>query len=233
MNKIGIVIITYNVPSLITKQIELIRKYCKDEYEIVVVDNSNNEDAIKAIKYYCEQAGVERIKIKSSDSSGSESNVFACNLAYMLLKDRYDYFFYLDHDTFPLRDFSILEELGDNIIRGVPQVKSKEYYMQTTLMWDNKEIDHLLIDFSASNELGLDSGGMLYKIVEKYGDRCGVFNEGYHQNPYFRKGFYNFYACLNDEMFMHFINASEWNPVEGNTERINSLLNVLNERTDG
>jgi hypothetical protein len=56
------------------------------------------------------------------------------------------------------------------------------------------------------------------------------FNEKYYQNPYFRKGFYNFYSTINDDMFMHFINASEWNPVSGQEERINTLLFILNER---
>lgn len=233
MGKIGIVIITYNVPSLIKKQIDLIRKYCKDEYDIVVVDNSNDAKAIEDIEYYTRSAGVERVKVQSASGAGSESNIFACNTAYYLLKDRYDYFFYLDHDTFPLKEFSVLEELGDKIMRGVPQEKSKRYYQQTSLMWDNIEIDRSLIDFSASHELGLDSGGLLYKVIEKYGDRCGVFTEGYYENPYFKHPPYNFYACINNDMFMHFINSSGWNPVEGNSERLNSLINVLNERTNG
>jgi len=170
--------------------------------------------------------------VDAAEGIGTESNVFACNFAYYKYRLDYDYFLFLDHDTFPLRKFSIIETLGDNIMAGVPQVKSRTYFMQTALMWNNKEIDHTLIDFHASNDLGLDTGGMLYKVIEKYGDKCKFFNESYFQNPYYSKNFYNFYSCLNEEMFMHFINSSNWNPIGDNNERINSLINVLDDRTN-
>jgi hypothetical protein len=59
------------------------------------------------------------------------------------------------------------------------------------------------------------------------------FNEKYYQNPYFREGVYNFYSTFNDDMFMHFINGSGWNPTPNDEDRINALLNVLNERING
>lgn len=231
--KLAIVIITYNVSKLLQKQIELIRRFCKDEeYDIVVFDNSSQRDKIEAIQYIANQAEVELLKINSTDAPGTESNVWACNLSYTMLKDKYQFFLYLDHDTFPLRDFSVLDILHGRLIAGVGQVKKKTYFQQTSLMWDNRSIDHELIDFNFSHELGLDSGGMLYKIIEKYTEgACIFFNEQYHQNPYFRRGFYNFYATINDEMFMHFINASGWNKIGGNEERVDSLLAVLDERT--
>lgn len=231
MNRIAIIIITYNVPSLINNQVKLIQRYCEDEYDLIVVDNSTDKAAIAAISYYTTQLGVKLLKIKAAEAIGTESNVFACNFAYYKYRNDYDYFLFFDHDTFPLKKFSIIKELDGHIMAGVPQVKSKTYFMQTALIWNNKEIDHALIDFHASAEFGLDTGGMLYRVIEKYGDRCKFFNESYFQNPYFRKGFYNFYSCLNDEMFMHFINSSNWNSTDGNDERINSLINVLIERT--
>jgi hypothetical protein len=56
------------------------------------------------------------------------------------------------------------------------------------------------------------------------------FDEKYYENPHFKKTMYNFYATINDDMFMHFINSSGWNKIEGNEERINSLINILEER---
>jgi hypothetical protein len=72
---------------------------------------------------------------------------------------------------------------------------------------------------------------MLYKVIERYG-KAGVrfFNETHHQNPHFTKSFYNFYTTLNDGMFMHFVNASNWAGSEANEERINSLINILKEK---
>lgn len=229
----AIVIVIYNTPSLITKQVELIRKYCRDTaYHIIVVDNSSNQEAIDAIAYYCSQLGVPIIKTQSASQNGSDSHVFACNVSYTKLKQGYDYVFYLDHDNFPIKEFSVESILQGKMIGGLPQVKSKTYFWAGCVMWNNREIDKSLINFSVSHELGLDTGGMLYKVVEQYGkDQCVFFNEKYYENPVFTKTMYNFYATINNDMFMHFINSSGWNPTEGNTERVNSLLNILEERT--
>ena len=231
--KTAIVIVTYNTPSLIIRQIELIRKYCKDtNLDIVVVDNSTEQEAINAIYYHCRKRGVSVIKTQAASQGGSDSHVFACNISYSKIKGKYDYILYLDHDNFPIRDFSIEETLNGKIIGGLPQVKSKTYFWAGCVMWNNSEIDKPLIDFSVSHELGLDTGGMLYRVIEQYGDdKCLFFNEIYHENPYFTKTMYNFYTTINDDMFMHFVNSSGWNPIEGNTERVNSLHNVLEDRT--
>lgn len=231
-NKVAIIIVTYNVASLINKQIELIRKYCKDEFDIVVVNNSDNSEVIDAIKYYTTQAGVAYIKTQSFQQGGSDSHVFACNTSYFKLRDSYDYFLYLDHDNFPIREFSIIDVLGDKIIAGLRQDKSKTYFWPGCVMWNNRTIDKDLIDFSVSHELGLDTGGNLYRVIEKYGiDACAFFDEKYYENAGFRQPPYNFYATINDDMFMHFINASNWNPTDANIERVNSLINILEERT--
>lgn len=234
MNKTAITIITYNVPNLISRQVECIRRFCKDEHDIIVFDNSSNNDMAESIAYYCTQMDVPLVKIYSAESSGSKSNAFACNFAYQKIKDSYDFIMFLDHDTFPLRDFSIQKIIEGRMMAGVGQEKGVMYFQQTSLMWDNRTIDKSLVDFSPCEKMGLDTGGLLYRVIEKYGkDACVFFNEKYYQNPYFREGFYNFYATVNDDMFMHFINASGWNPIVGNDTRLNALLNVLNERING
>jgi len=231
-NKVGIVTVTYNVSSLLWKQIELIRKYCKDEYDIIVVDNSNESDAIDAVKYITTESKVGYIKTQSAHGSGSDSHVFACNTSFFKLKYDYEFFFYLDHDNFPIREFSVEEILKGRGIAGLGQQKSKLYFWPGCVMWDNRTIDKEIVDFSVSHEWGLDTGGNLYKVIERYGlDACIFFNEKYYENPVFKRSFYNFYSTINDDMFMHFINSSNWNPTEGNDERLNSLLNILEERT--
>lgn len=234
MNKVGIVIVTYNVPTLVLRQIECVRKYGRDkDCEIVIVDNSNEPEAIDGIRHFAGEAGVRLIKTVPANLGGSESHVFACNLSYFKLRDEYDYFLYLDHDNFPVRDFSVIETLAGRNMAGLGQQKSKLYYWPGCVMWNNRAIDNDIIDFSCSHELGLDTGGLLYKAIESVGiDTCGFFNEKYYENPYFKGLPYNFYSTINDDMFMHFINSSGWNPTDGNTDRINSLLSILYERTN-
>lgn len=231
-NKVGIVIVTYNTAALIVKQVECIRKFCKDIHDIIIVDNSTEQSAIDAIQYYNQSLGCQYFKTNASSRNGSESHAFACNLAYNKLKDEYKYLFYIDHDNFPVKDFSIVEILNDKVIAGLGQGgKEKDYFWAGCVMFDNSQVDHADIDFSTNKQYRLDTGGNLYKVIDKYGrDKCVFFNESYHQNPQFTETFYNFYSMINNETFMHFVNSSNWNKIEKQEERINSLLNILEEK---
>lgn len=231
--KTAIVIITYNTAQLIQKQVELIRRFCKDEHDIIIVDNSTHVDVSEAIVYYNNTMQCKYYKTHSSSMNGSDSHAFACNWAYHTFANSYDYFFYLDHDNFPIKEFSIKSLLENKIMVGMGQNKQGiEYFWAGCVMWDNTKIDHTLINFSTNLELALDTGGMLYKVIERYGkEKCTFMDEIPHQNPNFNKSMYNFFVLINNGMFFHMLNGSGWNPSEANEERINSLLNILNEKT--
>lgn len=230
--KIIIVIITYNISSLIKLQVDCIKKFCKDDYSIVVVDNSTDLEIADQIKYHATQAGCTYFKTNASSSNGSASHAFAANLSYLKLKDFQGVFFYLDHDAFPVREFSGYEILGDRVIAGIGQAKgNKKYMFPGCLFFDNKKIERNMVDFSPVGEYGMDTGGGLYKIIDHYtDDACVFFNEAYEQNPNFTKSFYNFYSMINDKMFLHCINGSNWANSEGHQERINSMINIIKER---
>lgn len=229
----AIVIITYNNANLITRQVDLLRRLCMDPIDIIIVDNSTDDDVIKAIKYY-NDTNLHCIYLKTTANSknGSESHSFAANLSYLKFQNDYEYFMYIDHDCFPVKPFSIKGMLDGKIMAGMGQNKDGiEYFWPGCVMWDNWKITHSLVNFSPSHELKLDTGGMLYKVVGEYGrDLCMFLNERYEQNLNFNKSMYNFYVMINDGMFMHFINSSGWNPTDGHEERMNSLLNILEEK---
>lgn len=223
-SKTAIVIITYNCHQIFLKQIERIKRHCKDNYDIIIIDNSTDLKAINHIKYHSKVQGCEYVKCNASSFNGSASHAFAANLSYIMLKDRYSHFFYLDHDCFPIKDFSVVEILGEKQFAGIGQEKSRTYLWPGCLMFKQNED----IDFSPNHFLKLDTGGNLYIAMEKAGsDQIISFNELHQQNPEFNKNMYNFYSLINDSMFMHFINASGWNPNKDQDERINSLLNIL------
>ena len=221
-NKVAIVVITYNNKDIFLKHIERIKRHCKDNYEIIIVDNSTDAKVIDHIKYHSGAQGCEYIKTNASSLNGSGSHSFAANLSFLLLKDKYTHFFYLDHDCFPIKDFSVVEILGEKQFAGIGQEKHKTYIWPGCLMFKAG----LEIDFSPLP--GLDTGGSLYKEMERVGPENIVsFNEIHQENPEFNKNMYNFYSLINDSMFMHFINASGWNKNSDQQERINSLLNIL------
>lgn len=233
MKKLGIVIVVYNCSSLLLKQIECLRRFCRDEHDIIVVDNSDKTGFSEHIQYYASTNECIYMKTNASSRNGSESHAFACNTSYLKFMDGYEYFMYLDHDNFPVKYFSVETILKDKIIGGLGQVKTsgKKYFWAGCVIWNNERIDRSLIDFSPNAEHGLDTGGNLFRAVDKYTDeQCIFFNEEYQQNPNFSKSRYDFFAMIYSGGFMHFINSSNWNNSNDNTERLNSLLNILEER---
>lgn len=229
---VGIVIITYNVHYLLLKQVELIRKFCKDEFKIIVIDNSSLSHEAKSIRYHALNLGCEYIRTQASSVNGSDSHAFAANLSYNIVKNDYNYLFYLDHDCFPTKEFSVKEILENKVMAGIAQVKDKKYLWPGCLMIHNYPTIRDLVDFSPCHEFRLDTGGKLYKVIDFYGEEnCLFFDEVHVQNKDFNKSMYNFYSDINNGMFMHFINGSNWNESNDNRERINSLLNILETLT--
>lgn len=230
--KTAVVIITYNISSeVFMLQIEAIRKFCKDDFEIEVFDNSSDVEKAEGIRYHASILEISYCKTHANSLNGSDSHSFAANFSYGILKDKYSLFAYLDHDLLPIKDFSVEEILGDKIIAGVGQIKNGvKYFWPGAVMWDNTKIDNDLIDFSPDHEKNLDTGGGLHKIIDEYGeDVCIFFSEAYHQNDGFAGKKYNYYAMING-MFMHFVNSSNWNPIKNHDNRINSLLNIAREK---
>lgn len=225
-NNTAIVIVVYNTDKFISKQIELLHRFCKDKFDIIVVDNSTITEIVNSILYKISKTNCLYLKTNASSQWGSDSHAFAANVAYNQFKSEYEYFFFLDHDCFPVKPFSVKEVLGANVIAGIGQAKSRTYVWPGCVMFKpNDEIN-----FGASHEFGLDTGGLLYKIVEP--GPTLFFDEVHEQNPEFNKSMYNFYASINQGMFMHFINGSGWNKTAAQEERLNSLLNILEKKCD-
>jgi glycosyltransferase involved in cell wall biosynthesis len=219
----AIIIITYNIRhDIFTLQMNKIQQHCTDEFKIIVIDNSTEENQIKE---YCEEYGIEFHKTSAVTTNDSLSHSFAANTSYRLVKDRFDYLFYLDHDCIPVKDFSVKEILNGNIMAGIAQQKSKLYLWPGCLMIDNDKIDKSLVDFSPS--VGLDTGGELHRIIDAYGNSAiGFFDEAICQIPACDEPIYNYYTMICKGTFLHFINASGWNVVKDNEARLNLLFSI-------
>lgn len=232
--QVGIVIVVYNLSSeIFLLQIAALRKFCKDDFDIQVIDNSSDLELSEHIRYHADKLGVSYCKTFADSKNGSDSHSFAANFAYQKLKNEYEFLFFCDHDLIPLQSFSIVEILsGGHVMAGLGQGAKKTYFWPGCVLWCQGRIDKDIIDFSPSGEFGLDTGGCLYKVVDQYGkENCIFFNEAYHQNKYFNGSSNNHYAVINNGMFMHFVGASNWFNKDRHEERINALLNIAKEKT--
>lgn len=222
----GIVIITYNIDTRIfLLQIGAIRKFCKDDFTIEVIDNSTDNRQAEAIKYHSDLYNISYKKSTATTKDSSGSHSFAANLAYHMFKDCYDILFFLDHDCIPVAPFSCDEILGDKLMAGVAQKKSKKYFWPGCFMFRKVED----VDFSFNRELQLDTGGNLYQLIEKYGeDACVFFTEEYRQ---MKDADLHYFAVINS-IFWHCIAASNWNGLKDNDKRVNAFVNEVGEIVD-
>lgn len=231
--KTGIVIIIFNIDTRIfLLQAEAIRKFCKDDFTIEIIDNSRDNKIAEAIQYHSERLGIQYRRTISNVKDFSMSHSFAANISYGLLKDSYDILFYLDHDCIPVAPFSCEEILGGKLFAGIKQQKSKTYFWPGCFMLKNT-IEKEIVDFSPNSEFQLDTGGNLYHLVEKYGEENAVFfSESYMQNAELSEQKHNFFSIINDT-FWHCIGASNWFKVEYHETRINSFINAVSEKING
>lgn len=232
--KVGIIIITYNISAeVFLLQIAAINKFCKDEFIIHVIDNSDDMEVAEHIRYHSSIQGIDYLKLFSNSKGSSDSHSFAANVAYQKFKNDYYYFLFLDHDCIPVKEFSVVEALsGGHVAGGIGQNKSKKYPWPGCFYLNNAAIDKEIVDFSPNSEYGLDTGGNLYKIIEQYGAEAFLdFSESYHQNPNYINKEYGHYAMIKNETFLHFINGSNWASKGDHQNRISSLVNVVKEKT--
>lgn len=229
--KIGIIVVVYNLNTRVfLLQMECIKKFCTDNnYTIEIIDNSTDNELSEAIKYHSSVMKLNYTRVRANNNDSSWSHSFAANFAYQRFENEYDIFFYLDHDCIPVKKFSIIEILRDYVIAGVEIGAHTKYFWPGCLMFNNTLISHNLVNFSPNGELRVDTGGELYKVIETHGrNKCLFFDEEGHGNPAFvNTPLYSFYMMIYNETFMHFINASGWNPTDRNEERLNSLINIV------
>lgn len=217
----GIIIIFYNNAELLLRQYAAIKASCTEAYRLVVVDNSSDVQAAKDMQYHAGRLGLEYLKTNAASSNGSESHAFAANLAWQRYRDRFETIVFLDHDCFPIKPWSAGAILGTNYLMAGLGQQNGRYYWPGCLMVRST------VDLDFSPMPGMDTGGGTYKAIEENEGQAFFFNEAYCENPYFSNSQYNFYALINDGMFMHFINGSNWNNAAENQERLNSLYNIL------
>lgn len=232
--KTGIVVITYNLDCRIfILQVEAIKKYCKDnDFTIEIIDNSTDAGRAAGIKHHARVQEVNYTKFNSTTKDPSRSHSFAASLAYRRFMDIYDHVLFLDHDAIPVKPFSVSEMLNGKIVGGILAGSKLNYFWPGCVVFDNTKIYKELVDFSPDNNLGLDTGGGLRRLKEKYGDEgCEYFDEvGWHNEAMQTHKDYYFYMMIYKETFMHFIAGSDWSGKERHEERMNTLIDIATEK---
>ena len=135
-----VITVAYNHVRLIEKQIELVKRHLKDKnYLHVVVDNSPNKKARQRIKEVCEREQVGYVPVPMFIDKLICHRLFGNGIShgaalnwmfYYFLKQRKPVRFALiDHDVFPLEDYSFIDKLGERDFYGVERIQESGWYL--------------------------------------------------------------------------------------------------------
>lgn len=125
--------IAFNEVSLIEQQIALLKKYLKDPFDHIIVDNSSDLSARQSILEICQTQGVGYAGVPHSNPyRENKSHAAAMHWGYCQLvrTSKAKVFGFLDHDIFPIRSYSILEKLKNGIYGRVMHAYSKDSYQE-------------------------------------------------------------------------------------------------------
>jgi len=217
--------VTFNSPQFLQTQIRLLRKYIKNDFDIKIVDNSDNSYHIESIKFICLN---EYISYETHYNPYTASTQHANSLNYMYNKysKQYDYIVLLDHDIF-LYDYLDFNDFNDNKFVGIKQERNGMVYLWpgcliiNNLLYGKYDCNFLPIN-------GTDTGGSLKDIINSE-IQYVKFIEEKHIDSNFNGNYYTFYSEIDNKWF-HFINGSNWNNQENEEERINLLFDILENK---
>lgn len=213
--EIGIFVVAFNNSVFTERQIISLKKYIRNKFDLVYIDNSTTENNIKdvCIKHNMnyEKNTNQRYNEPSIDHSST------LNYIYNKHKDKYNTFMFLDHDIF-LYDYLDFNDYIEYDFIGAKQERDTRIYLWPGCLIVNGNYDLNFLPLP-----GLDSGGGLTNLIK---DKKVLFLEEKHEkNNDFNKSYYDFYSIIDNKWF-HFVNGSNWNYTNDHQERIDSLFRI-------
>lgn len=248
-NDLYLITIAFNHVGLIERQIKLVKKYVKDvSFKHVIVDNSPDKGVRRDIQRTCERENVEYIGVPMYINKLMSCKLFGYGLShgaalnwtfYHFLKQRNpQYLVLLDHDVFPLKEYSFYEKLGKRVFYGVERNMGAGWYLWPG--WSvfrfevmrGKKLDFLPIFMG---DTYLDAGGGNYKqLYCHYNINDIIFPVVKTKRVRKTKGL-NTYVdiyhgdCIQyiDDSWMHIINGSNYAKISGKDNYVNQILEGL------
>lgn len=131
--------VAFNNSKVIEYQILLLKKYLKDDFFHIIVDNSNNEDESDIIKNICIKNNVWYIKLPPNILFCSLSHWLALNYICKnyLKKRNTKYVWFLDHDIFPVKNCKIIDILKNQKLYWylINKNNRKYIYWNQWMLW--------------------------------------------------------------------------------------------------
>ena len=229
-----IMTIAFNNSEVIKKQIEMLRKHCKSDYQYAVFDNSSDWSMRDAIQDVCKEEGVLyyslpklKMRVNPSESHGVAINYAMKNI--VMNSNGAKSILLLDHDIFPYRDFD-MESLskGQDLYGMLVELGEGKYIWPGFFFCKKKLLNSRMMDFKPGygGDTGSGNRPMLYENLDfekmSFADlKRPDINDDKTDDEFGRQR--NTVDIL-DETWIHFVGASDWMGIR-NFEEKYSLFN--------
>lgn len=175
MKNIEIYSILFNNKSFIEYQAKTFKKFLKEDFNLNIVDNSNNNTSDE-IENLCFKNQLKYIRINNNPFHGNPSFSHSHAVQYIfenhVIKNNDEMVIITEFDVFLIKYFSLRNYLLDYDIAGIHQKRGSFSYLHPGLIiMDNKRLPNKHeINFSpvTIDNTGLDTGGGLTFYLNKY-----------------------------------------------------------------
>ena len=190
-SELDLYIIAFNNADLVFNQIFFLKKNLKDNYRLIIIDNSNNYSKSQEIENICIKNKTSYVKLPENKLKSSYSHALSLNytMKNIISKQKTKYIWFLDHDCFMIKPISIIKILKEqklywtlmdtvslNIFWHTFNMSWKRWIIWPWCAFYDKELFHRWFNFFPDKQIipisFLDTGWWnrkyIYKNYEKW-----------------------------------------------------------------
>jgi hypothetical protein len=167
---ISIYVTHYNKLEFLSLQYENIKKYCKDKFNYIVINNGIDDNTSLKISKLSKELNVQEIIIKDNSrikmtAMHHKEALQHCYDNY-ISKDAADIRVVMDCDIIPFNTFSFIDFLGEADIAGIKLGVEPSFYIASFISVYSKNI--IFDNFNLGVDIEFDSGIVTTDLVKKY-----------------------------------------------------------------
>lgn len=247
-----IITIAFNNSEFIKHQIQLIKKYIEGDFVHCVIDNSSELKFRKKIKEVCLESSISYYSIPENPYRNNKSHAAAMHWAFFQIIKNYPCvkFGFLDHDIFPITNFSFSGRfkygIYGRVIHSYFQGGYNLDYSKNIPYWslwagfcffEKKVIKGGFpwsFNFFSKHFKGgffLDTGGGLWSSLYSKMDYPGdlvIYQKKYYDNMETEEMQNQSFEIL-DDAWIHFVSLSNWRETRDLEWKKHKLIDFLSE----
>jgi len=233
---VDIITVAFNNIDLIKIQERDLKRFVRDKYCHIIVDNSSKPEVRDELYTYCKQEGIAYVSLPKNllgVVSASYSHATAVNYVYkhFISKRRPYAFGLMDHDLFLTRPTKLTDKLVDQPIYGPLRLRDECWYLSAIMCFfrfdyiRDKRVDFMPV---TPYKTYMDTGGGNWYDIYSRLDRSQIIFPNELIEP-LRDGGDRHGDSLewfDDKLWLHTINGSCWKPIAAGKD------NLVRERVE-